>query len=178
MKRSKRGLMVGSALLGLSSNMLICNTLGLSPSAQASTLRHVPLVTYCNTINGSITDHYDYWTESVPYANYNFEAHYRLNSDCSFKAYYDEITGESGGGGGGGTSPYLLNAELYNGNAQVFDADYWGCTTNPPLYSPNYFGQTSASLAPIFISHYYYTDSACSNDAGSTEVSHTFDYQP
>jgi len=178
MKQSKRWPMLGSALLGLLSNLLVCNALGLSPTAHASVPRRMPGTTYCYTGGPMITDHYDYWQDNLSYPGLgtrgnNMQMHYRLNSDCTLKAYWENIT--ASGGGAPVTSYYFNIALLYNGNNYYWDSAVWGCTTS---WGPANFGQyNDGSPANDYVQDKYFAnDPNCGSNL--VAVNHTLEYQP
>lgn len=147
-------------------------------SAPHQSLRYI----YCNTINGSISDHYDLWTDNVNWgssstANWNIamQVHYRINSDCSFKGYFVNAQNQGGGCGSPCYNPYIVSPALYNGYNSIFDSAPMGCLNIGS--ATGYFSQYSNSSAVIYMSTEWHPRSGCSGYP-LTWLNHYFTYQP
>lgn len=143
-------------LLGFFGTLPLYSTLGLFPKAEARTSHY----TYCNA-----NDYYETWQSSVNNSNgglvVNEEMHYRVNNDCTWKAYWQNYHPVGGGGRGGAIPQYQDGPDLYQGvpgNPSWFDGAYSSCTNGD---STDYFGQTSASAALIQTQTQWWTTSDC-----------------
>ena len=156
----------------------IGSTYRVEASAPHQSLRYI----YCNTVNGSISDHYDLWTDNVNWGssstaswNIAMQVHYRINNDCSFKGYFVNAQNQGGGCGSPCYNPYIVSPALYNGYNFIFDSAPMGCLNIGS--ATGYFSQYSNSSAVIYMSTEWYPRSGCSGYP-LTWLSHYFTYQP
>jgi len=137
---------VSSILLGL--------LVGL-PTSPANPLGHVQdahAYSYC-----SANEYRDNYTASISQGSNSEQVpnqlHYRVNGDCTWKAY-NEIYNT--GGGGGGIPFYMNGSDLYQGEtgqANFFDSAYITCSQGGGTGS---YSQVSASSALIADVSFYY----------------------
>ncbi len=162
----RRTLMLSSVVAGLLSTLPMYNSAGLlSPSVVEA---RTPRYSYCN-----VNEYYETWQSNVQnqYGELivNEQLHYRVNGDCTWKAYQQSYNIVAAGSNGNGPIPqYQQGPDLYQGapgNPAWFDGGFSSCTNN----STDSFAQTSASAALIQTQTQWWTTSNCSYGAPVTD---------
>jgi len=100
----------------------------------------------------NVSDWYDYPQDTITTSSgsavVQVEVHYRVNSDCSWKAYYANSTSLTGNGPNPPV-PYTLGNTLYqgfSGSPQQFDNDGTHCSRPPATYNFNQYSATTATI--------------------------------
>jgi len=140
---------------------LLVSPAGSGGNADARASRY----TYC-----SAGDYYETWnggaSNSFGSVSASEQMHYRVNSDCTWKAYWQNYKGLGGSSCGCGAPPnYINGARLFQGvpnNYFYFDSSSFSCQSPPGnAWIGGYFGQYSASSALIQTQTTWYTNASC-----------------
>lgn len=165
MKRFKQlttaSILTGS-LVGLALNGI--------PGAASSVHAQAPRYTTC-----AVNEYRDVWRENISLGRgvqtVTYQLHYRINADCSFKAYEEYLTGLSSPPSYNTTGSSLVYG--YPGSPTAFDGFYVNCTPN--TYT-GYYSQVSATPALIADYDFWYKTTNCSDTSGETQ--YTINNQP
>jgi len=161
----RRILAVGTAIMFL---------LGLGAGTFGSPLVSHVAPAHAASCNSPVGEYYETAQLTVSQNNtyvVNSQLHYRINTDCTFKAYNDGIWLNSQSCGN--CYPYIRSIDMYDGTNTIFDST--GAYVCAQIGSwLGTFGALPRSLGPVH-AHQYYYDNNCST---GTAANHYPNHQP